>query len=449
MKRDLTTGSIIKTMLIFAAPMVAGNLLQQFYNITDTLIVGRFIGAGAMASVGAAYTLMTFLTSILIGLCMGSGSLVSYYFGRRDKGKMQVCVQGSFLLIGGISVVITVLVFLFIDEILHLLHIPGEILEMSREYVWIIFIGIFFVFLYNYYAYLLRAIGNSVIPLVFLGTTSVLNVILDVLFVVSLKRGIGGAAEATVISQAISGLGISIYVWAKEPDFRLRLFGKEAILLTKESLKEIMRFSFAASVQQSVMNLGILMIQGLVNSFGVAVMAAFTAAVKIDSFAYMPAQEFGNAFSLFISQNFGAGEEKRIRKGTRQALAVSAAFCGVISLFVFVLAEKLMLFFVSPSDVEIIGIGAGYLRIEGTFYIGIGILFLLYGYYRGIHRPEMSLVLTVISLGTRVMLAYLLAPMQSIGVAGIWWAIPVGWILADVAGIVYMKYLEKKKEHFA
>ena len=283
------------------------------------------------------------------------------------------------------------------------------------------------------------------IPLVCLGTTSVLNVVLDIIFVVTFGWGIGGAAQATVISQAISGVGISIYVWIKEPVFRLRLFGKNRIFLTRESMQEITRFSFAASIQQSVMNLGILMIQGLVNSFGVAVMAAFTAAVKIDSFAYMPAQEFGNAFSLFISQNHGAGKENRIRKGTRQAFVVSALFCGVISVLVFLLAKNLMLFFVSPSDTEIIQIGAGYLRIEGAFYIGIGILFLLYGYYRGINIPEMSLVLTIISLGTRVILAYILAPIEAVGVVGIWWAIPIGWFLADITGIIYMRHRERKK----
>ena len=445
MKKDLTTGNIIKTMLIFAGPMIIGNLLQQFYNIADTLIVGRFVGADAMASVGAAYTLMTFLTSILIGLCIGSGSLVSFYFGKKDKEKMEVCVQGAFLLIGGVTVAINVLVFILINQILRILQIPAEILGMSHEYVKIIFAGIFFVFLYNYYAYLLRSIGNSVIPLIFLGTTSILNVVLDVLFIVTFGWGIGGAAQATVISQAISGIGISIYVWIKEPVFRLRLYGKNRISMTREYMQEITRFSFAASIQQSVMNLGILMIQGLVNSFGVAVMAAFTAAVKIDSFAYMPAQEFGNAFSLFISQNHGAGKENRVRKGTRQALVVSALFCGVISVLVFLLANSLMLFFVSPSDTEIIQIGAGYLRIEGAFYIGIGILFLLYGYYRGINIPEMSLVLTVISLGTRVILAYILAPIKEIGVAGIWWAIPIGWFLADITGIIYMQHREHKK----
>ncbi len=192
-------------------------------------------------------------------------------------------------------------------------------------------------------------------------------------------------------------------------------------------------------MQQSVMNFGILMIQGLVNSFGPVVMAAFAAAVKIDSFAYMPAQEFGNAFSLFISQNHGAGKRERVRQGTIRAAAVSATFCAGISLLIFLAAPWLMQIFVDSSEQAIIATGAGYLRVEGAFYCGIGVLFLLYGFYRGVEKPEMSLVLTVISLGTRVLLAYVLSPFPQIGVWGIWWAIPIGWFLADLAGIACMR----------
>lgn len=432
MKKDLTEGNVTRSMALFAAPMIVGNLLQQFYNIADTLIVGRVLGADALAAVGAAYALMTFLTSIIIGLCMGSGTVVSFYFGKKDREKMKSSMQIAFVLIGGCAVVINILVLLLIHPILHLLQIPDEIYGMMYEYVWIIFLGIFFVFLYNYFAYLLRAVGNSVVPLYFLGATAILNVVLDLLFVMKCRFGIAGAASATVISQAVAGIGIWIYTWKKEPEFR---FGRRGFVFQKEHVLEILRFSAAASIQQSVMNFGILMIQGLVNSFGAVVMAAFAAAVKIDSFAYMPAQEFGNAFSIFISQNFGAGKKERVKQGVRSAVRISILFCAVISVLVFVFAKYLMMLFVNPGEAEIIAVGVGYLRVEGAFYCGIGMLFLLYGYYRGINRPEMSLVLTVISLGTRVLLAYLLAPIEKIGVWGIWWAIPIGWILADVVGL--------------
>ena len=440
MKKDLTQGNVTRNMLLFAGPMILGNLLQQFYNIADTLIVGRFLGPNALAAVGSAYTLMTFLTSILIGMCMGSGALFSYYFGKKEDKKMKDCIQLSFLLIGGVTLLLNLLVMLLRRPILRLLQVPDELMEVMHTYIWIIFTGIFFVFLYNYFAYLLRAIGNSVVPLYFLGSTAVLNVVLDLIFVMACNWGIAGAAAATVIAQAVSGLGLAAYTWLREPNLRFSLRLSEP---AKGSATEILRFSFSSSIQQSVMNFGILMIQGLVNSFGPAVMAAFAAAVKIDSFAYMPAQEFGNAFSLFISQNHGAGEKARVRQGMRSAVRISLIFCAAISVLVFIFAPYLMLLFVSPNDVNIIAIGAGYLRVEGAFYCGIGILFLLYGYYRGINRPEMSLVLTIISLGTRVLLAYILAPIPQIGVLGIWSAIPIGWILADAAGILYLKRLEK------
>ena len=207
-----------------------------------------------------------------------------------------------------------------------------------------------------------------------------------------------------------------------------------------------MRHVSAACVQQSVMNFGILMIQGLVNSFGASVMAAFAAAVKIDSFAYMPAQEFSNAFSLFIAQNYGSQKRKRMQEGIRKAGMLSILFCLLVSGIIFGLAPYLMQIFVDGTETEILAIGTQYLRIEGSFYVGIGILFLLYGYYRGVEKPELSLLLTILSLGTRVLLAYLLAPIDRIGVLGIWWAIPIGWILADSVGLLYLKKLNQREK---
>ena len=443
MKKDLTQGNVTKSILLFAAPMILGNLLQQCYNIVDMLIVGRALGAGALAAVGAAYTLMTFLTSVLIGMCMGSGTVFSFYFGKGDDRRMKEGMTASFLFITAVTIAMNILVFAAIDPILRLLKIPADIHEMMREYVWIIFWGIFFIFLYNYFAFALRAVGNSVIPLWFLGISSVANIVLDVVFVMGIHMGVAGAAWATVLSQIIAGAGIGFYTWIKEPLLRFPMEVR-SIMESRKSLPEIVHFSLAASIQQSVMNFGILMIQGLVNSFGTAVMAAFAAAVKIDSFAYMPAQEFANAFSIFISQNRGAGKQDRVDQGVRSSVKMSMLFCIVVSVFVVLMAKYFMMIFIQPTETEIIQIGIGYLRIEGTFYCGIGLLFLWYGYYRAIGKPEMSVVLTVISLGTRVLLAYTLAPVEGIGVYGIWWAIPIGWFLADVTGYVYMMKNRKK-----
>ncbi|MDE6742729.1 MAG: MATE family efflux transporter, partial [Lachnospiraceae bacterium] len=209
-------------------------------------------------------------------------------------------------------------------------------------------------------------------------------------------------------------------------------------------IRDIAGFSILTCVQQSVMNLGILLVQGIVNSFGEQVMAAFAAAVKIDAFAYMPVQDFGNAFSTFIAQNYGAKKPERIRGGLKGAAAVSMIFCAVVSTAVYIFARPLMLIFVKAEETLIIAEGVRYLRIEGAFYFGIGCLFLLYGFYRALGRPYMSVVLTIFSLGTRVLLSYLFSAVPTIGVVGIWWSIPIGWLLADLIGIVY--YLMNKKK---
>ena len=437
MQKNLTQGPITKTLVFFALPMIGGNMLQQLYNIADTLIVGRFIGSGALAAVGSSYTLMTFL----LGLCMGSGAVFSIRYGEGDMEKLHESLGASFVLILAVAAVLNLAVFLLIDPIMYLLQVPEEIYAMMREYLWVIFWGILATFLYNYFACLLRAVGNSVAPLIFLAVSSVMNIVLDLWFVLGFHWGVAGAAFATVLSQYVSGIGLAVYTYWKTPEFRIQpryLKPKPAML------KEIGQFSFLTSVQQSVMNLGILMVQGLVNSFGTVIMAAFAAAVKIDSFAYMPAQEFGNAFSTFVAQNYGAGKSGRIREGIKKAVLMSVGFCLVISLLVFIFARPLMTIFVDPSETEILAAGVEYLRIEGAFYCGIGCLFLLYGLYRAIKRPGMSVVLTIFSLGTRVVLAYALSAIDFIGVTGIWWSVPIGWALADLVGFLYYKKNKKK-----
>ena len=430
-KGDLTQGGITTTLLQFTLPMLAGSLLQQCYNIADTLIVGQCIGSNALAAVGSAYTLMVFLISILLGLSMGSGTVFSLQYGAGDLPALRRSIYVSFLLIGTVTVLLNVAVFLWLDPILRWLQVPYDVYPLMRNYLWIIFWGIAFTFLYNFYAALLRAVGDSVTPLWFLAVSVVLNIGLDLFLILVLDQGIEGAAVATVIAQGMAASGILLYTYKTRPELRLH---RKDMRFDRSSLKEITSFSTLTCVQQSVMNFGILMVQGLVNSFGTAVMAAFAAAVKIDSFAYMPVQEFGNAFSTFVAQNFGARKGDRIRRGVRSAFLITIVFSLVISLLVFFFAKPLMLIFVRPDEAEILRIGTEYLRIEGTFYLGIGILFLLYGYYRAIRMPGMSVVLTILSLGTRVVLSYWLASIPSIGVTGIWWSIP------DLVGIAYYRY---------
>lgn len=440
MNRDLTKGPVLRTMLRFSIPMILGNLLQQCYNLADTWVVGRYLGSNALAAVGSSFTLMTFLTSILLGLCMGSGAVFSMRFGQKDTHALRESVRTSFLLVAALAVVLNVLAFVCLDGIRIFLQVPQAVWGLMREYLKIIFCGIAATFLYNFFASYLRAVGNSVVPLLFLAVSAVLNIGLDLWFVIGLSRGVGGAAEATVLSQYVAGVGITLYTVLRCPELR----AKEKFRLRRRSLREIADYSVLTCVQQSVMNLGILMVQGLVNSFGAPVMAAFAAAVKIDAFAYMPVQDFGNAFSTFTAQNYGAGQKERLRKGLKDALIVTVLFSLLVSVVVFIFARPLMGLFVDSAENQIIEEGVRYLRIEGAFYFGIGILFLLYGLYRAVGRPGMSVVLTVLSLGTRVLLAYALSAIPALGVVGIWWSVPIGWALADIVGILYYIFRKKK-----
>lgn len=432
MYRDLTKGNITKGLVLFALPMIAGNLLQQLYNIADTLIVGRALGRNALAAVGSAFTLMTFLTSVFLGLSMGAGALFSICLGKQDKPSLRSAVAHALGLILGVTLLLNAAVYLFLDEILLFLQIPAELAADMRTYLLIIFAGLLATSVYNFFACLLRAVGNSVAPLWFLGISALLNIGLDLLFVLVFHWGIAGAAAATVFSQYVSGVGLLAYTFLRCREF---LPSRAELRFRREILRELLDLSMLTCAQQSAMNFGILLIQRLVDSFGPITMAAFAAAVKIDTFAYLPVQDFGNAFSTFVAQNFGAGRTERLRRGFRQALLLSAGFSVVLSALVCIFAHPLMHIFVQAGETEVLAAGVRYLRVEGAFYAEIGCLFLLYGFYRAVKRPGMSVVLTVISLGTRVALAYALA--GTLGEVGIWVAIPIGWALADLTGLGY------------
>lgn len=438
MEQNLTTGKIGRSLIFFSLPMILGNLLQQLYNVADTLIVGKTIGATALSAVGSSYALMVLLTSIILGLCMGSGVVFAqlYGAGRMDDLKTSIWNALAFILL--VSVAINAVSYALLDRFIVWLNIPAQAVAFTRTYLRIILAGMTFVSVYNFFAGVLRSIGNTVVPLIFLAVAAVTNIVLDLILILVFKMGVAGAALATVAAQALSTVCIAVYFFAKArhlcPARRHRRFDKRLLRL-------IVSNSVLTSIQQSIMNLGILMVQGLVNSFGFAASAAFAAVVKIDAFAYMPAQDFGNAFSTYIAQNVGAGRTERIHKGMRTAIQISSVFCVLASLCVCAFARPLMLLFVKAGETEIIAIGMQYLRIEGLFYIGIGVLFLLYGLFRGFGKAGVSIILTVVSLGSRVALAYALSAIPTLGLIGIWWSVPIGWALADLIGLlIYRRY---------
>lgn len=430
MQIDFTSGPIRRNLVLFSLPLIGGNLLQQCYNIIDTWIVGRYLGNIPLAAVGSAFSLMILLNSLLLGLCMGSGVVFSQLYGEGKIDRMKQAIVNAFLVVCCASLLLLAIAYPTLPIIAKLMHIPKDALPAFTGYLKIIFLGIPFTFLFNFCAAVLRGIGNSLTPLLFLLLSTIGNIVLDLLLVLVFQQGVEGAAAATVIAQGIAALGLLIYIVLRLPQLHPN---RSHMHLDRHLLHRIVSVSFLTSFQQSIMNFGILMVQSLVNSFGIATMAAFAAGVKIDSFAYSPAQDFANGFSTFVAQNAGADKPERVRQGFRTASVLSLTFCLIISVLVCIFARPLLTLFINPSELEALNIGVQYLQMEGIFYVGIGLLFLLYATYRGLERAGMSIILTVISLGLRVLLSYSLAP--SFGVWVIWISIPIGWLVADVVGV--------------
>lgn len=326
---------------------------------------------------------------------------------------------------------------------LLLIKMPESILEGANEYIKIIFIGLIFVFLYNICSAILRSIGDSKTPLYFLITAAIINIVLDLVFVIVFDLGIIGVALATITAQAVSSILCIIYAFAKVELIRLK---REDMILDKEITLMVGKYSILTAMQQSIMTFGMVCVQGIVNTFGPITIAAFTAAGKIDSIAYLPVQDFGNAFSTYIAQNKGANNIPRIHKGIKSAAKTIVVFCIIMSTIIYLNSDRLMKIFVNKNEIEVIKTGIEYLSIISIFYMLIGFLFMFYGFFRGIGALRVSLILTVISLGTRVFMAYNLSKIPQIAQRGIWWAVPIGWALADTVGLLI--YLRSKKTYY-
>ena len=436
----MTKGNPTKTILTFALPMLIGNLFQQLYNIVDSVVVGRFIGKDALAAVGSAFMLMNFFSFVIIGLCMGASVVFSLFFGEKNYSKLRKSIFMSFVMVAAFTIVVSVLTTVYTEPMLRLMNTPNNILADSQDYLQIIFAGFIFVFLFNGSSALLRSIGDSKTPLYFLVLAALLNIVLDLLFVLVLNMGVTGVAIATVIAQAVSSVLCLVYAFIKIPFIRI---SKEDMVFNKDISLMIGKYGFLTAIQQSIMTFGMVCVQGLVNTFGANTIAAFAAAGKIDSIAYLPVQDFGNAFATYVAQNKGAGKTERIAQGVRSAVRTIIIFCIILSTLIYMNAGSLMKIFVKANETEVIRIGIEYLSVVSIFYMLIGFLFMFYGYFRGIGALKVSLILTIISLGTRVLMAYILSGIPQIGQRGIWWSIPIGWALADTIGLI--TYFRMKK----
>lgn len=439
---DMTRGNPTTTILKFSFPMLVGNLFQQLYNIVDSVVVGRFIGKGALAAVGSSFMLMNFFSFVIIGLCMGASIVYSYYFGEKNYSNLRKTIYISFLSIGIFTVLLSILLVFNTERMLFFINTPADILGDARIYLKVIFGSLIFTYLFNVCSALLRSIGDSKTPLYFLILAALINIALDLIFVIVYDMGVLGVAVATAIAQGVSSILCLVYGFTKISFIRLT---KEDMVFDKDIAIVVAKYSFLTSIQQSIMTFGMVCVQGIVNTFGADTIAAFTAAGKIDSIAYLPVQDFGNAFSTYVAQNKGANNMKRIREGIKSAVKTIIIFCVILSFLIYISADKLMTIFVAASETNVIDIGVEYLSIISIFYVLIGFLFMFYGFFRGIGELNISLFLTVLSLGTRVFMAYTLSKIPQIGQKGIWWSVPIGWIIADSVGFILYRRTHKNK----
>ena len=431
----------IKALFIFALPMIIGNLFQQFYNMADSVIVGRFVGESALAAVGASFSLTNVFISIAIGGGVGASVITSRYFGSRDYGRMKQSVYTSLLIFLLLSLILGGFGLSLSRQILQLLNTPAAILDMATEYLNIYFLGLPFLFIYNVLSSMFNALGRSRIPLYLLIFSSVFNVVLDIYMVNSLNMGVAGAAWATLIAQGISAVS-SFILFLKE----LSTYpSKETDIFNFSELKGIAGIALPSILQQSTVSIGMMLVQSVVNSFGVEVLAGYSAASRVESICIVPMAAMGNAKSTFTAQNLGAGSSKRVQKGYMSAIRLVALFALIICFILEIFYPAIMaLFLGAEGTVLALQTGTGYLRFLGWFFAGIGLKMITDGLLRGAGDMKMFTVANLANLGLRVLIAVLLAP--RLGVAMVWYAVPIGW-LANFA-ISYLEYRTGKWKNF-
>ena len=431
----MTIGNPSKILFNFALPMVLGNILQQLYNIVDSIIVGNFVGSDALAAVGASYPITFVLITIANGSAIGCGVVISQYFGGNMLEKMKTSIFTSIIFIAVFSFILLVVGIISTDWILSVMNTPKNIFYDSSEYMRIYFMGVVFLFIYNIVASCFNAIGDSKIPLVFLLGSSILNILLDLLFVINFKMGIRGAAIATLISQGVSALKSLIFLIKNIKDIKTEEVIKKFDITI---LKNISKIAIPSILQQSIVSVGNLFVQALVNSYGAIVIAGYAAATKVDSITILPMSNMSNAISTFTGQNFGAGKVERVKSGYKSAIIMIGIFCAIITFILFLFGNRLIGIFVeSASNEGVIAIGTQYIKIVSVFYFFMGLMVITNGVLRGSGDMKTFLISTITNLSTRILFAYGLSSI--IGQGAIWWAIPLGWIFASTVSIIGYK----------
>lgn len=449
MIKDLTVGKPRKVIFSFAMPMLLSMVFQQIYSIVDSIIAGNFINENALAAVGASSPIVNIYIAIASGLSMGCSVIVSQIFGTRHYARLRSAISTSIITVTIASVLFTVIGVLTVDPFMQILKTPDNIFQDSALYLQIYVWGIVFLFLYNAANAIFTGLGDSKTPLYFLIFSSVLNIVLDILFVTAFHMGVAGVAWATFIAQGLAGVFAMLFLLLRvkkniTPEHSYKKFDWNVF-------KNIARIGVPSIMQQSFVSVGQLFVQSLINSYGSVVVAGFTAGFKLNIFCISAVTTFGNALSSFCAQNVGAGKYNRVVRGTNATLWMGLGLSGLFMSAFLLCGNLLIALFVGGSggNPDVIAVGAEFLRIVSAFYLIIPLKLVLDGVLRGIGSMKGFLAGTLLDLVFRVAFSFILAPQY--GYIGIWYAWPIGWVIGTmvVVGSYFMEYKKlKAKDQF-
>lgn len=441
MLKDMTQGNPMKLIFTFAVPMLIGNIFQQLYNMVDSIVVGQFGGANALAAVGSSFPIIFLLISMIMGLTMGGGIIISQLYGAKQMEKVRRAISTALIFQGVAAIIVTILGLSLSRWMLTLLNTPPEVFEDSATYMRIFFSGLLAMFAYNAFSGILRSLGDSKTPLYFLIVSTFVNIGLDILFVAQFGWGVAGVAWATIIAQSTSAVLCVIYIYLKVPLLALK---PKDFIFDKSLFITMIKLGIPSSIQQTLASTGMIAVQGLVNSFGPITMAAFTAAGRLDSLANMPAMNLGMSASTYTGQNLGANRVDRVQAGLIAALKIMAIISISMSVLVYMAGPHLITIFIKSSETGVIMQGVDYMKTVSIFYIVFGIMLVFNGILRGAGDTTVPMYATIINLTVRVIAAYTLSS-TSLGYRGIWMSLPIGWCASAIIP-VYRYFTGKWKD---
>lgn len=441
MTQNMTSGPITPQLVRFTVPLVLGNLFQLTYNAADSVIVGRLVGEDALAAVGTSNPLMTLAILFINGMCLGAGILVSTAFGAGDYGRLEKQVSTTAIAGGVFSLAFSLLCILLATPLLQLMQVPAEVLPIASSYLRVVFAGLIFTFFYNFLAATLRALGDSQSALYFLMLSAVLNIFGDLFCIAVMDWGVEGAALSTVASEALCCLCCAVYIQIRVPVLRL---GKKWLVFEPSLLRQTVSYGWTTAMQQGTVQLGKLAVQAVVNTMGVSAMAAFTAASRVDDFAYTPQQNIGHAMTTLMAQNRGAGNSDRVRKGFLAGMRIEAVYGLLIMAVCFFGADPIIRLF--ADDPEVVDLGVRFLRLASLFYLFPSATNGIQGGFRGIGKLQITLNSSLLNMGGRVAAAALLVLVFHMDIEALPWSYGVGWVCMLIYELPLLFRLMKNKE---